>query len=153
MPVVHSIAQTLGSTPSHHPEMGGFLMLLGSHANLLSASMYLTGKCVMRSFPFCIQRLSSFFIGMAPNPIVLAKANQLFPNLNFTFMTWLSGSILPALLCALCLPLILSRLMLRSTSEPKQSRNDHIVEHARQELATMGKMSKKEKVKRTHRLW
>jgi hypothetical protein len=61
MPVVHSIAQTLGSTPSHHPEMGGFLMLLGSHANLLSASMYLTGQCAMRSLPFCIQRPSCFF--------------------------------------------------------------------------------------------
>ncbi|KAI8334395.1 Sodium/sulfate symporter [Chlamydoabsidia padenii] len=125
MPVVHSIAQTLGSTPSSHPEMGGFLMLLGSHANLLSASMYLTG--------------------MAPNPIVLAKANQLFPNLNFTFMTWLSGSIVPALLCALALPLILQRLMLRTSSESKQTYNDHIVDHARQELAEMGMMSKKEK--------
>ncbi|CAO3592600.1 unnamed protein product [Absidia cylindrospora] len=125
MPVVHSIAQTLGSTPSHNPEMGGFLMLLGSHANLLSASMYLTG--------------------MAPNPLVLAKANQLFPKMNFTFMTWLSGSAIPALFCALFLPLILSRMMLPRSSEPKQSHNDHIVEHARQELVTMGSMSKREK--------
>lgn len=44
LPVVHSIATTLGSTPSHQPKIGGFLMLVGAHANLLSASMYLTGK-------------------------------------------------------------------------------------------------------------
>jgi DASS family divalent anion:Na+ symporter len=44
LPVVQSIAHTLGSTPRHNPDMGGFLMLVGSHANILSASMYLTGK-------------------------------------------------------------------------------------------------------------
>lgn len=43
LPVVHSIATTLGSTPSHQPKVGGFLMLVGAHANLLSASMFLTG--------------------------------------------------------------------------------------------------------------
>ncbi|KAI8097065.1 Sodium/sulfate symporter [Halteromyces radiatus] len=125
MPVVYSIAKTLGSTPLQNPEIGGFLMLLGSHANLLSASMYLTG--------------------MAPNPIVLAKANQLFPKLNFTFMTWLSGSMVPALLCAFCLPLILKRLMISSGPRSKQTFNSEIVVHARKELSNMGSMTRKEK--------
>jgi DASS family divalent anion:Na+ symporter len=44
LPVVHSIATTLGSTPDSNPEVGSFLILVGNHANLLSASMYLTGK-------------------------------------------------------------------------------------------------------------
>lgn len=44
LPVVQSIATTLGSTPAHQPKIGGFLMLVGAHANLLSASMYLTGN-------------------------------------------------------------------------------------------------------------
>jgi DASS family divalent anion:Na+ symporter len=44
LPVVNSIATTLGSTPTNNPKLGGFLTLVGSHANLLSASMYLTGK-------------------------------------------------------------------------------------------------------------
>lgn len=44
LPVVHSIAITLGSTPNVNPEIGSFLILVGSHANLLSASMYLTGN-------------------------------------------------------------------------------------------------------------
>lgn len=43
LPVVHSIATTLGSTPDTNPEVGKFLILVGNHANLLSASMYLTG--------------------------------------------------------------------------------------------------------------
>ncbi|KAG1241439.1 hypothetical protein G6F68_016724 [Rhizopus microsporus] len=43
LPVVRSIATSLGSTPTSHPQIGGYLMLVGAHANLLSASMYLTG--------------------------------------------------------------------------------------------------------------
>jgi DASS family divalent anion:Na+ symporter len=42
-PVVYPIATTLGSTPDTNPEVGSFLLLVGNHANLLSASMYLTG--------------------------------------------------------------------------------------------------------------
>lgn len=44
LPVVQSIANTLGSNPELNPEIGGFLFLVGNHANFLSASMYLTGK-------------------------------------------------------------------------------------------------------------
>ncbi|KAI8968256.1 Sodium:sulfate symporter transmembrane region-domain-containing protein [Mycotypha africana] len=71
-----------------HQKIGQFLMLVGSHANLLSASMYLTG--------------------MAPNPIVIAKANALYPDLNFNFITWLTGSSVPALCCAVVLPWLLA---------------------------------------------
>lgn len=56
LPVVHSIATTLGSTPDHNPEIGSFLILVGSHANLLSASMYLTGK-VYISLPLSLYKL------------------------------------------------------------------------------------------------
>lgn len=44
LPVVQSISLTLGSSPTSNPALGGFLVLVGSHANLLSASMYLTGN-------------------------------------------------------------------------------------------------------------
>lgn len=47
LPVVQSIATTLGSTPDSNPEIGTFLILVGNHANLLSASMYLTGKLIL----------------------------------------------------------------------------------------------------------
>ncbi|CAO3610700.1 unnamed protein product [Mucor hiemalis] len=131
LPVVHSIAITLGSTPSHHPKIGGFLMLVGAHANLLSASMFLTG--------------------MAPNPIVLAKANELYPELHFNFMTWIKGSCVPALVCAALLPLILSwscGLHKSKVGEEEGQQikvsGDSIVQHAAKELSEMGHMSAKE---------
>ncbi|KAI8081661.1 Sodium/sulfate symporter [Halteromyces radiatus] len=125
LPVVQSIATTLGSTPSSNPALGGFLLLVGSHANLLSASMYLTG--------------------MAPNPIVIAKANQLFPDLNFGFMTWLTGSIVPGLICAACLPYLLYRFCGIHAQEKQDScGTDNITKHARMELESIGAMTVKE---------
>ncbi|ORX60323.1 hypothetical protein DM01DRAFT_1157731 [Hesseltinella vesiculosa] len=125
LPVVQSIASTLGSSPQSNPALGGYLMLVASHANLLSASMYLTG--------------------MASNPIVVAKANQLFPHLNFGFMTWLLGSSVPALCCAICLPLILYRFCGMADQKKYQvTSGDEITNHARDELMAMGYMSLKE---------
>ncbi|KAI8077612.1 Sodium/sulfate symporter [Thamnidium elegans] len=132
LPVVHSIATTLGSTPSHQPKVGGFLMLVGAHANLLSASMFLTG--------------------MAPNPIVIAKANVLYPELQFNFMTWIQGSCVPALFCAGILPLVLSwscGLLKSKTNDEEESQQlkidgDNIVQHAAKELQEMGTLSLKE---------
>lgn len=128
LPVVHSIATTLGSTPDTNPEVGKFLILVGNHANLLSASMYLTG--------------------MAANPIVIAKANQLFPEINFGFTTWLQGSILPGLVCAVCIPLIIRWSLGLDTSRPERGKHaregDNVVQHAQMELSKMGPVSVKE---------
>ncbi|KAI9340954.1 Sodium/sulfate symporter [Pilaira anomala] len=132
LPVVQSIATTLGSTPSHQPKVGGFLMLVGAHANLLSASMFLTG--------------------MAPNPIVIAKANTLYPELQFNFMTWIQGSCVPALVCAAALPLLLAWSCGLWKSKPEDEEGssqlkidgDNIVEHAAKELKEMGTLSLKE---------
>lgn len=44
---------------------------------------------------------------MAANPIVLSRASQVFPHVNFDFLTWLTGSIVPCLFCALALPILL----------------------------------------------
>ncbi|KAG1140495.1 hypothetical protein G6F37_009020 [Rhizopus arrhizus] len=125
LPVVRSIATSLGSTPTSHPQIGGYLMLVGAHANLLSASMYLTG--------------------MASNPIVLQKASTLFPDLHFGFVTWITGSIVPTLICALLLPFILSRACgLHKQDEKKNTQGDEVIEHAREQLNEMGTMSLKE---------
>ncbi|KAI9029751.1 Sodium/sulfate symporter [Phycomyces nitens] len=128
LPVVNSIAKTLGASPTQDAKLGGFLTLVGSHANLISASMYLTG--------------------MAPNPIVLAKASQLYPDMQFNFMTWLAGSCVPALFCAISLPPLIWWLCglnkpdksFESTHSPRNG----VVRHAQEELARMGPMSSKE---------
>lgn len=93
---------------------------------------------------------------MAPNPIVLAKANTLYPNLQFNFMTWITGSSVPALVCAAILPLLLawSCGIFKSKEESSQveegqqlkADGDDIVQHASKELHAMGSMSSKELV-------
>ncbi|KAI9481416.1 MAG: Sodium/sulfate symporter [Benjaminiella poitrasii] len=134
MPIVHSIAISLNSTPQQNSKIGGFLMLVGAHANLLSASAYLTG--------------------MAPNPIVIAKANMLYPGLNFDFMTWITGSCMPVMVCAVALPLLLawscgifkSKTNDSQVEEGQQVKpnNDNIIQHASKQLKEMGFMSHKE---------
>ncbi|KAI8365064.1 Sodium/sulfate symporter [Choanephora cucurbitarum] len=132
LPVVQSIATSLGSTPSQNPKIGSFLMLVGAHANLLSASMYLTG--------------------MAPNPIVLAKANTLYPDLHFNFMTWITGSCVPALVCAVVLPLVIAwscGLLKTKVNEEEEGQQmkvdiDDVVKHAIKQLQEMGRMTCKE---------
>ena len=43
-PIVNSLARALGSTPENHPKRAGeYLMLNGSHLNLVTAAMFLTG--------------------------------------------------------------------------------------------------------------
>lgn len=102
--------------------------------------------------------------GMAPNPIVVAKANELYPHLHFNFMTWLKGSCIPALVCAAFLPLLLawSCGVFKSTSDINQAEQegaqtkligDDIVEHAKKELSGMGSMSVKEWVYFRYKLY
>ncbi|KAI9243649.1 Sodium/sulfate symporter [Sporodiniella umbellata] len=125
LPVVQSIASSLGSTPEINPKMGGYLMLVGAHANLLSSSMYLTG--------------------MAASPILLDKANRLFPGLHFDFMTWLIGSIVPVMVCALLLPYLLARACgVLSQMSVKESERHEVVDHAKRQLNDMGAMTCKE---------
>ncbi|ORE04489.1 hypothetical protein BCV72DRAFT_14350 [Rhizopus microsporus var. microsporus] len=122
LPIVRSIAASLGSTPLNDPKPGSYLMLMGAHANLLSASMYLTG--------------------MAPNPIVLSKATKLFPDLKFDFTTWLIGSSVPVLTCAILLPFLLYWLC--GLYGKKDRIGKEVIEHAKKELSDMGSMSMKE---------
>lgn len=92
---------------------------------------------------------------MAPNPIVLSKANELYPELHFNFMTWIKGSCVPALVCAALLPLILSwscelhKSKVGGEEEGQQTKvnGDSIVQHAAKELREMGSMSTKELVR------
>ena len=83
MPIVTStIAQTLES-PDHHPHVRAFFALCASHANLISASLYLTGS--------------------APNSLVQSRAKLVF-GIEFSWADWFEGAIAPALVCMLLLP-------------------------------------------------
>ncbi|KAI3632162.1 hypothetical protein MIR68_009998 [Amoeboaphelidium protococcarum] len=106
LPIVYSIATTLGSFPDieSRSKGGEFLILVGAHANLISASLYPTG--------------------MAANPIVSVKARQVF-DIEFGYLQWVSGSLVPGLLSALIVPYLLYRLSFKSAqfiqSQQRQS--------------------------------
>lgn len=91
---------------------------------------------------------------MAANPIVVAKANQLFPEINFGFTTWLQGSIVPGLVCAACIPLIIRWSLGLNTSRPERGKHaregDNVVQHAQMELSKMGPVSVKEWVRKNN---
>lgn len=61
-------------------------MLVGAHANLIAAAMYLTG--------------------MAANSLVRKAANDVF-GIDFGWGTWALGAIVPAVLSFLVLPLLI----------------------------------------------
>lgn len=96
---------------------------------------------------YVCQALTPFFLeGMAANPVVIAKANQLFPHLSFDFMTWFKGSVVPSATCAIFLPLLLKwSLSIDKLGNKTESENgDAVVKHAQLELDKMGSVSKKE---------
>lgn len=103
MPIVASIVDTLGASPLHHPRLlgGEFLMLCGSHANLLSASVFSTG--------------------MAANPLVSSKAAQIL-NIRFSYFTWLLGSLAPAAVLTLLTPPLLYYLSIITLLRPPRTR-------------------------------
>lgn len=84
---------------------------------------------------------------MAPNPIVLNKAKALFPHLDFGFLPWFVGAIVPAAVCAVSLPLILRwacGIEGKNQMQDHKSPNDSVVKHAQTELDRMGSITSKE---------
>ena len=75
-PIVDSISRSLGSEPKKKPRLAGeYLHLVGAHANLITAAMFLTG--------------------MAANPIISRAALDVY-GIEFDWVTWALGSIIPA---------------------------------------------------------
>jgi len=120
-PIVQSLAGALDSHPNKEPKRAGeYLALVGAHANLITAAMFLTG--------------------MAANPLV-AKAAKDVMNINFDWGTWALGAIVPGLIGLGLLPLViyaLAKPTLKDTSAAQIK--------AREELETMGPWSFGEKV-------
>ena len=70
-PIVDSISRSLGSEPKKDPEIAGeYLHLVGAHANLITAAMFLTG--------------------MAANPIISRAALEVY-GIEFGWSTWALG--------------------------------------------------------------
>lgn len=122
LPLVISIAEeVLNSSPDYgtaRSNGGEFLILCGNFANFLASTL--------------------FFTGMAANPLVTAAAKKVF-GVDYGFVDWLIGSIVPATLCILVLPplvLKLSRPTIRIESEVRAK----VVK----DLQAMGPLSRRE---------
>lgn len=121
MAIVASICRSLGSTTETNPVTGGgqYLMLVGSHANLIAASMFQTG--------------------MAANPILSIKAKEVF-GVDWQFSHWIMGSWVPALTAFILLPLYM-KVLSKATVDISGIRA-----HIGKELALLGPLKLKEKV-------
>jgi DASS family divalent anion:Na+ symporter len=112
-PIVQSLCSALGSEPEESPgRIGRYLVLTGAHANLITASMFLTG--------------------MAANPMVTRAAADVL-NVEFGWGTWALGSAVPGLLGLALLP-----VLMRFLARPEISDVGAARQQARAELEEMG---------------
>lgn len=120
-PIGQSLADALGSRPDHEPRRAGaYLALVGAHANLIAAAMFLTG--------------------MAANPLVAQAAEDVY-DVEFGWGRWALGALVPGLVAMALLPLFLHKLVPPDLRDASAAR-----EHARGELSAMGAWSMAQKV-------
>ncbi|MCH7944629.1 MAG: DASS family sodium-coupled anion symporter, partial [Armatimonadetes bacterium] len=116
-PIVDSLSGALGSSATESPERAGrYLILVGSHSNLITAAMFLTG--------------------MAANPLVSAAASEHL-GVDFGWGTWALGAIVPGLVGLALLPLFVYQVAKPTISDAGAAR-----EQARASLAEMGPWSR-----------
>jgi len=119
-PIVDSMSRALGSDPDDSPESAGqYLHLVGAHANLITAAMFLTG--------------------MAANPLVSRAAQDVF-QIEFGWTTWALGGIIPGLVGLVGLPILMKYL-----SPPMVESIEPIRNEVRAKLHDLGPWSFKEK--------
>ena len=120
-PVTRSVAQAAGSEPGVTADrLGAFLMLVSFHATYTASGMFLTG--------------------MAANPLIADFASKQ-AHVQLTWGRWLQGSIVPALLTLVLVPLLIHRLA-RPTADAAQTSAAR--GHAREQLTAMGRMRRDE---------
>lgn len=119
-PIQRSLSRALGSDPNDSPRRAGeYLMLVGAHANFITAAMFLTG--------------------MAANPIISAQAADVF-GLEFDWLRWAQGSILPGLIGLAFLPLLIYKLATPEIADARAAR-----ESAYGTLSQLGPWTRAEK--------
>ncbi len=121
-PIVQSLATSLDSLPTDEKRerAGAYLILVGSHANLITAAMFLTG--------------------MAANPLVAKAASDVF-GIEFGWGQWALGALVPGLASLALLPLAMMWL-----SRPELSDTRSAQEQAGRELAELGEWSRGQKI-------
>ena len=120
-PIVSSLAAALDSDPLNHPERAGrYLMLMGAHANLITAAMFLTG--------------------MAANPLVADAAAE-FLDVEFSWIRWAVGAIVPGLVSLGLLPLFIYRLAEPTIKDARKAQ-----EKARSDLNAMEAWTRGQKI-------
>ena len=119
-PIARSVATVFGSEPGATARrMGSFLMLVSFHATYNASAMFLTG--------------------MASNPLIAEFAAKI-AHVDLTWIRWISGSIVPGLLCFLIVPWLLVRWMRPEIQDTAPAR-----ELAARELERMGPLSRQER--------
>ena len=120
-PIVDSMSRTLGSTPNQSPEKAGqYLHLIGAHANLITAAMFLTG--------------------MAANPLISKIALDIF-QIEFDWLNWALGSIVPGLVGLAGLPVLIKYL-----SPPTIKSIQPIREKVKDDIKAIGPWTLSEKI-------
>ncbi|MDX8399042.1 MAG: DASS family sodium-coupled anion symporter, partial [Gallionellaceae bacterium] len=120
-PIMQSLAGAMGSTPDKEPKkIGEYLALVGAHANLITAAMFLTG--------------------MAANPLV-AKAAKDVLQVDFDWATWALGGIVPGLAGLALLPWYIKLL-----APPQIKDTTAAYRQAKSDLIAMGSWSRGEKI-------
>lgn len=115
-PIVNALVLALGATPDNsRRRTGGYLMLCGSHSNLIASAM--------------------FFTGMAANPQLGTFARDEL-GVVWNWATWLKGSWLPGLVGMGLLPWLLYLL-----HPPELTRSPAARKEADDELRAMGAWS------------
>ena len=119
-PIVDSLSRSIekASGKSVQVNAGRFLSLVGSHANLIAASMYLTG--------------------MAANPLVSVAAADVF-GVEFGWGTWLLGAIVPGVISLLILPQVIYKLAPPTVTDSSAAQKE-----ARVQMAQKGPLSRSE---------
>jgi DASS family divalent anion:Na+ symporter len=119
-PIVDSLARSLEKSSAEPTLAGRYLSLIGGHANLIVASMFMTG--------------------MAANPLVTKAASDIY-QIDFGWGTWILGSIVPGLISLLLLPQILFHLAPPNLTDGQEAQYT-----AREQLTELGPMHQHEKI-------
>lgn len=120
-PIVKSLAQALGSDPETHTQkkIGGYLITVGFHANVISSAMFVTA--------------------IAGNPMIIGFAQDL--GITLTWGSWALAASVPGILSLFLLPIIILKLY-----PPQLKETPEAPPLARRKLEEMGDLSAPEKM-------